>query len=142
MSEKMNKEMAMEKLNEGYYITHEFWEDGEFVYKHEGNFFDEEDGLVDIDKNLSLEDGYLLVESEEEEDQGEEELTLDKAMELMGEPPRGRYGRMIPRDQVMQILALSKLGYSNGQLGKKFKVSLATLNKVLYKRKPYDIYFQ
>jgi len=133
MEKTMTKNEAVEKLQEGYLVTHEGWKEGEHLYVEDGKLFNEEAEETNFAEALTVADGWTLVESDEEP---EPTMTIEEAHKLMGEHPKGRNG--MPKERALQIFNLRKLGYSNKQVAAKFNTTYATIKKITDQTHPYE----
>ncbi len=135
----MNRKEAEKLLQQGKKITNFGWEQGEFIRMSGGGVIIDEEGGVQVPRDIwKTDDGWEeYVEGKVEVANDEEAtLSLEEAMKIMGKAP-GRTS--LTPEQVKQIRALSKFGYTQTDIAKKFKVSPPVINKVVARNPPYDL---
>lgn len=145
--ESFNHAEAWESLMEDYSVRATSWPEGVFAELNDNNEIEVHrvDGQVDMYKCGTLvqfkelykdcaEWELFYVEETEEEPEGV--MSVEEAIEFMGEPPSGR-GRRSDED-VEKIRELYAMGYTYKQLMPKFKVTSNTLAKIVKKRGVYS----
>lgn len=130
---KLSKKDLLKALHEGYCVTHENWEDDEYLCLEGGKIKDESGKpctLSDFTGEEYERPGAWRVAveetaTEEAEDEESEVMSFEEALKFMGERPSGG-NRKLSDEQLEQVIALKSYGYSYKQLAPKFNVANPT----------------
>lgn len=120
-------------ISEGNAVAHETFDDAEFFINQNCDIFDQDGVKVyfnDEVKDNGWHDGWYIMEFESEDAKGcpEREMTLEEAIELTGEYPKGKGAPDPERDY--KIKSLLKLKYSYEQIMRALKCNSGHISRV------------
>lgn len=127
---KLSKKDLIKALREGHYVQHENWESDEYLFL-DGNKIKDESGkactLSDFTGEEYERPGAWLILESEEDSEGEDSpiMSFEDALDFMGERPTGG-SRKLSDEQIEQVMALKRYGYSYKQLAPKFDIANPT----------------